>query len=33
VIKYQYDLHDGKGMNIVDKDHPTAENKIKWYLS
>lgn len=33
VIKYQYDLHNGKGMNIVDKDHPTAENKIKWYLS
>lgn len=33
VIKYKYDLHDGNEINIVDKDHPTAENKIKCTIS
>lgn len=32
VIKYQYDLDDGNGIQTVDKDHPTADNKIKYTL-
>lgn len=33
VIVYQYDLHDGTGVHTVDKDHPTADNKIGCTLS
>ena len=33
VIKYQYDLHDGEEKHIVGKDHPTAENYIKYTIS
>ena len=32
VIKYEYDLNNGKGVVLVDKDHPTAENKILFEL-
>lgn len=32
VIVYEYDLNDGKGVITVDKDHPTADNKILFEL-
>lgn len=28
VLVYEYDLNDGKGVQVVNKDHPTADNKI-----